>query len=158
MNKLEQHLSIPETTLFGKIKNVLLGATVIILWTKFILWIYKATIPEFGFLNTSLFTYHSRYSIEFNFILLCILAPLIEEYLFRKHLSIVKNIKMEGILFFFIIFSSIIFAIGHPLKIWAAPIQGIGGLLLCYVYIKNGYSYISSVIVHFLINLYFFLN
>lgn len=157
LKKFGEELLKQETTLFGKIRNVVFTAVLIVLWTNFVLWLYKATIPEFGFLSTTIFTTFS-YSPEFMFVVLCIFAPLVEEYLFRKHLSVIKNIKIEGLFVFAVIFSSIIFGIGHKLGIWAAPIQGVGGLLLCGVYIKNGYSYWSSVATHFLINFYFYLN
>lgn len=159
MNKLEQHLLIQETTLFGKVKNILFGAVAYIIWTHFIFWIYGITIPEFASTyNLQIFFPKPPPSKELVFTGMCILAPLIEELFYRVPLSIVKHIKIPGILTFSILFSSILFAVHHKLGFYAGPVQGMAGLLFCYVYIKNGYSYISSVLMHFLINFYLFLN
>ena len=99
-----------------------------------------------------------RFSPEFMFVVACIFAPLFEELVYRQHLSVVKYIKIPGILIYAVLLSSYLFGEAHSLGVWSVPVQGVAGLIFCYVYIKNGYSYVSSVLMHFMINLYFYLS
>lgn len=159
MRKRLKKLLKKEKTLFGKIKNILFGTIAYILWANFILWVYGETIPEFAStISLQSFLPKPPPSKELVFVGMCILAPLIEELFYRAPLSVIRYIKIPGILILSILFSSILFAVHHKLGFYAGPVQGMAGLLFCYVYIKNGYSYISSVIMHFLINFYLFLQ
>ncbi len=153
LDKIELDLLTPETTILGKIKNIIFGATTYIIWATFILTLYKLFIPEFNNIKLQFFPPSQIYQ----FFSMCIFAPLAEEALFRLPLSLIKTIPIEKITLFFIVFSSLLFGYVHH-GIWSIPIQGVAGLIFCYVYLKNNYSYISSVSMHFLINLYYFLN
>lgn len=157
MKNLERELLNIEVTNFGKFKNILFGAVAYILWTKVIFWIYGKTVPEYAGILNPLQIYSQPPSKEYIFVSMCIFAPIIEEIIYRVHLSVANKFKVEGLLTYLIIFSSVIFALNHPGQDFAVPVQGVAGLLFCYVYIKNGFSYISSVVMHFFINLYFFL-
>jgi membrane protease YdiL (CAAX protease family) len=97
-----------------------------------------------------------------------VLAPLWEELVFRAYWfwkKLRKRDKEEMLLpedmrlklgrmpiWDFVIFSSIIFGIAHggPINIL---IQGVGGMFLSYVFLRNGRSYWSAVVLHALYNL-----
>ena len=153
IDRFKEHLSTPETTLFGKFKNILFGAILYIGWGSFMIWIYKTYIPEV--FPAPSFNY-IPHSTEYIFIITCIFAPLFEEVVYRLPLSIAKNMQIKGMVMYTAIISSVLFGQAHWGGVWTVPIQGILGLIFCWVYIKNGYSYLSSVFMHFLINLYFF--
>jgi len=156
IGKLElELLHTPETTTLGKIKNIIFGAAAYIMWATFILFIYKSFIPEFGTIKLQFMFVESTIH---SFISMCILAPLVEEVFFRKPLSLLKKFEHEKIILLYVLFSSTLFGYIHSQGAWSVPIQGVAGLLFCYVYLKNGYSYISSVACHFLVNFYYFLT
>lgn len=86
------------------------------------------------------------------FFLACVFAPLWEEAVFRFFpLSIAKGIDSKYT-WPIVVVSSIIFGLAHG-SILNILIQGFGGFLLAGVYIKNGWSYKSSVAYHFTWNL-----
>lgn len=151
LDRLEEELlQNPETTFSGKCKNVVFGWGAYMLWVTFMLGFYKLLIPEFGDIRL---IYGFNPSDGYLFVTSCIFAPLFEEIVFRLvPLQIARIFNKGRITLLVILFSSLLFGYGHALGVWAIPIQGIGGLLFCYVYLKNGYSYSSSVIMHFLIN------
>lgn len=87
------------------------------------------------------------------------MAPFLEELMFRAiPLELSKIINIPKLTLLIIIAASLWFGMGHAYGKWNVPIQGVGGVVLCYVYIKNGYSYLSIVAMHFLINLTYFLK
>lgn len=144
-----------ETSLFGKFKNILFGAVFYLFWSSIVLFLYKKFIPEFNLITLQFFHPSQIYT----FISSCILAPVVEEIIFRFFpLELAKILKVEGLTIIFIILSSVIFGLIHTGGKFAVPVQGIAGLLFCYVYIKNGYSLISSILMHFIINFYCFLT
>ena len=88
-----------------------------------------------------------------------ICAPLFEEFIFRHApLQIVKKYKLFEIESIVVVFSCIVFGWYHYYGFQAVLLQGVIGLVLCWVYIKNGYSYWSSVCVHSAYNLILFLT
>lgn len=84
----------------------------------------------------------------------CIVAPLVEELVFRhaplQLLKQTKDYKKKE--FFLVVITSVLFAMIHG-NFGNVYVQGVGGFVFSYVYIKNGYSYISAVITHSLYNL-----
>jgi len=156
IGKLElELLHTPETSILGKIKNVIFGAALYISWATFVLFLYKTFVPEFSGVNLQ-FMYFPK-SDMYIFISSCILAPFIEEIFFRKPLNLLKKFEQEKAILWYILFSSTLFGYLHNGS-WSIPIQGVAGLIFCYVYLKNGYSYFSSVACHFLVNFYYFLT
>ncbi len=154
LNELEiEFIHTPETTLLGKIKNIIAGVAVYIVWATAVLSLYKLTIPEFSHLKLQFYPISEIYT----FISVCIFTPFFEEFLFRTPLLILKGVTYKRVSLWAILVSSVIFGYAHY-GLWSIPVQGVGGIIFCYVYLKNGYSYISSVIMHSLINLYFFLT
>lgn len=81
-----------------------------------------------------------------------VLSPTLEEIIFRVGpMDYVKN--QPDKLVPMIIMSSALFGYLHQGPIsW--PVQGVFGAVLCFVYIKNGYSYWSVVGLHSLWNTY----
>lgn len=88
-----------------------------------------------------------------------VLAPLIEEHLFRC-LPLVfllwiplaqgrsrNRLVLEGVLF-----SSVLFGLMHGSP-WNVALQGVLGVVLCWVYLKNNLSRWSPIIVHSLYNI-----
>jgi membrane protease YdiL (CAAX protease family) len=85
-----------------------------------------------------------------------IFAPLWEELAFRHAPYLIAKKLNESLKVNFtwpiMILSSVIFGWGHGLGPISLLIQGVAGLALSYAYLKNNYSYWSSVIVHALWN------
>src|SRR6478609_1008902 len=156
IDKLSKELlHTPETTLFGKFRNIVFGAATYITWATIVIGIYRQQIPEWKDLQIFAFAPSESYK----FISMCLFAPICEEILFRMPLSIVKKwLNQDIFILYCIILSSMIFGYMHKMGVWSIPIQGVAGLLFCYVYLKNGYSYVSSVLMHFIINFYYFLK
>ena len=85
----------------------------------------------------------------------CLIAPVVEESLFRylplqliRHRPDYKKLEIPVVVGVSIIFG---WMHGDEVNVF---IQGIIGLCLFWVYIKNGYSLMSSIIVHCLYNFY----
>lgn len=85
------------------------------------------------------------------FFFACIVAPFAEEVLFRVPLRVFKSVKNKDMLPWAAAFSSIIFGLMHQGSL-SLLIQGVMGFVFTIVYIRNGYSYLSSVFLHFLWN------
>lgn len=89
------------------------------------------------------------------FFFACIFAPLWEELVFRHApLLIAKRFSKPGksVIWPVVIISSALFGWGHGAGPISLLIQGVGGLIFSYVYLKNNYSYWSSTFLHFLWN------
>lgn len=90
---------------------------------------------------------------QWTFFYVCIFAPLWEEALYRyAPITIAKNLGKQYILPV-IVASSLIFGWQHYQNPESVLLQGGVGFVLCYTYIKAGYSYFSSVLVHSFYNL-----
>ena len=82
----------------------------------------------------------------------CIYAPIVEEFIFRVGpISLVKD--KPKLMFPVVILSSALFGWLHY-GAASLPIQGVLGVVLAAIYIKNGYSYWSSVLLHAMWNAY----
>lgn len=103
--------------------------------------------------------YNGHYVIPYIFYS-CICAPLFEELVFR-HIPLqtakliydpnsAKGLKLTMLT---VLMSSFIFGWGHGRGWDSVILQGMLGLGFCYVYLKNGYSYWSAVLLHALYNL-----
>lgn len=81
----------------------------------------------------------------------CIIAPLWESLVFIwAPLALVKDKKHLWLPV--VIISSFIFGMGHKFSPNPILIQGVFGVIFSMVYIKNGFSYWSAVILHGLWN------
>lgn len=89
------------------------------------------------------------------FLLAVIIAPIVEEFLYRYvPLKIAKNYFRKNIITIAIA-SSVIFGLHHG-SVLNIPIQGVFGLLFTWVYIRNGLPY--AILSHALWNLYCFIS
>lgn len=156
IDKFNEHFFTPETKLYRKLLNIPLGAALYIMWIEFMFWLYSTYIPEFYDLGDGP---DPQYSLIYTFLGSSILTPFVEEFLYRTPLSVVRHIPIKGIMLYTVLYSSILFGLIHWGENWTVPWQGVAGIIFCYVYIKNGYSFISSLTMHFLINFYYsFIN
>lgn len=175
-------------TFFEKIENIIVVFAFNFLFLSIIfLFITKLTAANYTIINNDWFN-NPFISVKmfpnpgsplydagpvFLFFMMCILAPLWEEVIFRvfpikfarilefsvrANEKIVKQLSQRHIMLLFVVVSSIIFGIGHG-SIINILFQGISGLFMCYLYIKNGDSYGSTVVYHGLwnFNIVFFL-
>lgn len=145
----------------AKIKNILVAFVANFVWFVFIVSFLKKIIPsengpDGGFLKPyDIYTSGAAASFFFG----CILAPLWEEAAFRfAPITLAKHFGKD-VMVPVIVISSVLFGWGHGSGPTSILIQGVGGVILSWLYIKNNYSYISSVTSHFLwnFNLMFFI-
>jgi membrane protease YdiL (CAAX protease family) len=138
------YLLQPETSFFGKIKNIALGFVVNIIWLAFASWLMK-------YLSTDdqIYDPPAKYIFFFS----CIFAPLWEELVFR-HAPLQVAKKLDPSYLLPIVFvSSAFFGWLHGGAV-NIMFQGVGGFIMALVYIKNGYSIWSTITLHFLWNLH----
>lgn len=130
----------PATRLVDKLKNITVTYTVIAIWIFFISMILH-------WVNGWQANSHI-YDMKQYLFFACFLAPLWEELAFRYvPITFAKSLGKDFILPA-IVLSSIVFGWGHGAGIISLLIQGMMGFVLSLLYIKNNYSYWSSVIVH----------
>lgn len=146
-----------ETKWYNKLRNVLITWIIVMAWlyliTKGYNWLF-ATEDGRSYLNMGQFFFEPQYNhpILINVFYYLIIPPIFEEFLFRKYpLDIVKSYKKYDLLIPTIIFTSIIFGLMHG-DATKILLQGVGGFFLACLYVKNGFSWWSSALVHFLWN------
>lgn len=139
---------------FERIGTITAGYFVTVLATigavKFYSWLFELDQSSSGFGFTIFDQFFAPYKHLFaiQFFFGCIIAPLIEEILFRHlPLQVIRATKKEELLVPTILFTSVVFGLMHE-GAASIPIQGVFGLIASIVYLKNGYSYISSVALH----------
>lgn len=139
-------LQNPETTLLGKIANIILGLLIIIGWVTIVAHVLPLITNE----------PRSNYEIAFSWAYVffaCVMAPLTEEVVFRLFpLTLTRKLDDKSKVAT-ILASSIIFGFAHKNGYYSILFQGVMGLVFACVYVKNNYSYWSSVILHSLWNL-----
>lgn len=144
MKQLYEH---QETSFLGRLRTIGAGYAFMLFWCVFV-----------KFFLTTLYNTHLQWSIEpqpgplYLFFFMCIWAPLWEELAFRyAPMKIAKILGKKTILPIAII-SSMLFGWGHGYGPISLLFQGVMGFTFCCVYIKNGFSYWSTVFLHFLWN------
>lgn len=153
MNKIEKWLfSNPVTTLKGRAFNVVGVVGALFIWSFFVKWFLNFL---YGYPIFQIFPsfFPPEPKVAFLFFGYCIATPFIEEAMFRyAPIEISRQISHKAILPA-VILSTIVFAQGHSVPwIYAIMMQGVGGLAFSFLYIKNGFSYLSSVSAHALWN------
>lgn len=141
-------------TLLDKAKNITFVLFTGLIWVTLISrlfqWLSGQTWPDMYVPNISLYLFSS-----------CILAPVLEELTFRAipfqamrlaegKMTEANYLKLTWIV---VAFTSIVFGLAHGNGFYSVLVQGVVGAGFAYVYLKNGYSYISAVITHALWNL-----
>lgn len=142
---------------FGtQLKNVGLAYLVTMVWTIFIQTFLKTiTPPEPSYPN---FTSTEPVSMFYIFFMMCICAPIWEEVAFRYGPIKLARVLGPAAVMPTVVLSSIVFGWGHGNEVHSLLQQGVGGLILSWVYIKNGDSIKSSILLHFVWNLTCFFN
>jgi len=142
-----------ETKTFNKAANIAAAFILVVILNIGVLMFYKYLFAVEPF--TMKFTVFNQFFPAFkhpfliDFFFACIMAPIIEEVLFRMTpISILKASGKKELIIPGILFTSIIFGLMHDGAI-SILLQGVFGLVASMLYIKNNYSYWSSVILHF---------
>lgn len=141
-------LKNPETTVYGKVRNILAAFTLALICNIIFMFIidvsYDYKIDQFGYTPPSKL---------YLFIFSIIVAPLWEELAFRVAPFKIAKIFGDAALLPVLILSTCLFGWGHGYGPVSLLNQGTTGLIFAMVYLKNGYSYWSSVSLHALWNL-----
>lgn len=141
---LTKFLLQQETTFLGKAKNVGFGFAIMCIWIFFVTLALSKLYRGFQF--------YTPPSEQFVFFTTVILAPFWEEAVFRYFpITLARKLGVDNFLIPFMVLSSIIFGLGHgsPINIL---IQGAMGFVMACIYVKNGFSYWSTVTLHALWN------
>lgn len=145
---LKYLLDNPEKTLKGKIRNILLIFIIEMFWLAGIQIFLKTLFPN----GVDRYPKELAPGVAATFFFGCIWAPLWEELAFRfAPITLAKHFGKEVIMPV-IVLSSVLFGWGHGYGPISLLIQGVGGFLFSILYIKNNFSYWSTVTAHFLWN------
>jgi len=141
-----------ENTFQTKLLRIFGAVFILVLW----LFVFnKFILPKLTSWNPFTGTYEETKIGLFFFAI--IFAPLWEELAWRWFpITLARQLKKHlgiELLWPIVVLSSIHFGWGHGFGPISLLMQGIGGMALSYVYIKNGFSYWSSVTMHALWNL-----
>lgn len=135
-------------TLKDKIFNILAGYGAMVMWVAVVIGIFKGlyNLNTLSDLFQSQFSPFSQPSIRFMIFMSCIWAPVWEEAVFRyAPLQLIRGSQID--LVPVVLLSSALFGWLHG-GAGNVMIQGVYGLIFSWVYIKNEYSLISSMILH----------
>lgn len=142
-------LANPETTFVGKFKNILLGMFLCISWIALVHSVETFLQPR----------PKAEYELTVNYLIqwlfwACMMAPLTEEVIYRHAPLKVASLVSKEAIVPVILASSVIFGFAHGAGYLSVIKQGVLGFVFACVYIKNGFSYWSSVTLHSMWNLY----
>jgi hypothetical protein len=124
------------TKFWPRLMNIFLGFAFLVIWVAIASRTYDGV-------------YGQAYSFKTDLFGACMITPLWEELRFRwVPIAIGKRLG-QGFIIPLVILSSIQFGLAHgePM-IFHLMVQGVMGFVLSWVYIKNRYSYLSSVFLH----------
>ena len=140
----------PEHSYYGRIKNIAIGFVVMSAWIMIFIPFLHWVDPPPPSSPWTVFDPPKETLIHALFFK-CISAPLWEEVVFRWFpLFMVRKLSREYKIPVILASSAIFgFCHGDAVNVW---IQGVLGLVMACVYLKNGYHYWSAVILHFLWN------
>lgn len=160
-----------ETSFFGKAARIFALLYLEVVWTGFMM-IFLRSALGLETLKVSAAIYSSltidvaekifRPNTRYRFFLICVLAPLWEECVFRyfpirfaqlcdEGYRFIKTTYQSWMLAPIVLAGSLIFGILHGSSL-NILFQGVGGLFLCWLYLRNRNSYWSAVIYHGLWN------
>jgi len=130
----------------SKITTIIAAVAVCLIWQFFV---FDILYPYLGiYLKGGPYGHSSG-----EFFFACIWAPLWEEALFRYFPITYAKQMGEKFILPIVIASSCIFGWQHGHIQQGVLVQGVMGLILSYVYIENGFSYVSSVLTHMFYNI-----
>jgi membrane protease YdiL (CAAX protease family) len=147
MNELNSIFDRQVFTFADRAKVVGLGFSACLLWITFIRFILFHVSPLDGYMEAEVETPLHIFFFS------VIVAPLWEELAFRVGpltfaRGLQSNTNDKSVLIGVTIMASAIFGWGHGFGPISILIQGVMGFIFACVYIKNGYHYWSSVILH----------
>jgi membrane protease YdiL (CAAX protease family) len=138
-------LNTPSTTFWAKLRTIIFGFLICVIWiysvTHLLNWLYPPTTEGEN-------PFYTPPPMTYELFMACIFAPLWEELAFRHAPGLLVKALGDKFLIPIMILSSIIFGWGHGHGPESVMRQGAMGFVFFYVYIKNGYSYWSSVVLH----------
>jgi membrane protease YdiL (CAAX protease family) len=134
-------------TFENKLNNIFGAYTILFVWIALISSFYD-------YLYAPLQISPFQHPIGILFLQMCIFAPICEELVFRHFpIQLMKSLGKKELMLPTILFTSVIFGWCHLKLTPIAPaLQGVMGLILSVLYIKNNYSYWSAVTLHFMWN------
>lgn len=147
----------PSRSLKQKLINIIISYVVFFIWcflvSKFLIYLnppnpFEAPIPEGLYFGPPL---------KYIFFMSCIFAPLWEELVFRYAPAMIAKNSQPSFLIPIMIISSAWFGWLHGNGAESIMIQGIIGFIFFWLFLKNGYSYWSSVLLHAMWNTTVFL-
>ena len=144
-----KYLNAPSTTFAGKAGTILLGYIFMLIYmismSHFTTWLYP---PPPGYDSTPSGPVE-QIPVLYTIFISMIWAPFWEEMVHRHAFGlIVKRIGSQFLLPTMIL-SSFLFGVGHDNGTQMNMLhQGMMGMVFFYVYAKNGYSVLSSIILH----------
>lgn len=148
-------LNTPSTSFWAKLRTILFGFLTVFIWIYFVThllnWLYPPTTEEGN-------PYYTAPPLAYELFMACIFAPLWEELAFRHAPGLLVKALGDKFLVPVMILSSAIFGWGHGHGPESVMRQGVMGFVFFYVYIKNGYSYWSSVVLHAAWNTFVFFS
>jgi hypothetical protein len=141
---------IPKSKTFQeKANTILIGYALCIILTILITFVANHLFDKNPFLDAVDLERPNKGGL---FFLAIISAPLWEEIKWRVFPIQVSRFLPKELVWPIVLFASIDFGLSHG-NVFNIYIQGIHGLIFSYVYIKNNYSYFSSVFLHCIFNL-----
>lgn len=148
-------LNNPSTTIASKIRTIVIGYIAIFAWmlivSHFMQWLFPPPPPD---ANLIPFIPEAEPPFRYEFFFAVLWAPFWEELVFRHSFGLIAKKIGNGFLLPAMIISSYLFASGHSDNLQMNVMrQGIMGMVFFYVYVKNGYSVWSSMLLHSLWNL-----
>jgi membrane protease YdiL (CAAX protease family) len=149
---IKSFLSTPTTKFPDKVKNIFISYIIIFVWVFLISHLLNFLDPPPIFTDEETPSIPSHIYILSQFFFLVISAPLWEELAFRHAPALLAKALGKGFLFPIMIISSMLFGWGHNNGPESLMLQGCMGFVFFCLYIKNGYSYWSSVVLHALWN------
>lgn len=162
---LADHLTLNQPiSAVQKLKNICTLFVINVAWAlvviKFLSWLWPERFSSS--INNEMvwqFFFGPQPTFRYEFFMSCIAAPLWEELAFRVFpFGVARwfSDKFGGkeITVYVLIATTILFGWGHGGGTISLLFQGVGGLLLAYAYLRNGYSYWSAVGLHFMWNFF----
>ena len=149
MRNYKQLVGKPCRSFACRARSIGIGFGIVVFWTALMAILIKSRQPQIPFFPGG----YLPARVE-GFIFSCLIAPLWEELAFRHGpLNFAKAIGKQAVMPMVLI-TSVWFGWMHNNGNESIILQGVMGFVTAMVYIKNGFSYWSAVILHFLWNVF----
>lgn len=138
-------LETPVQSLAGKSLTIICALSFSIVWITLVNMLFSYFYGQPSFSPPENWLYYLLFS--------CTVAPLWEEFAFRVFPTLLSKAINPKLIIPTLIFSSVVFGLGHGNGMVSLLKQGTLGLIFSAVYLKNNYSYTSAVITHSIWNI-----